>query len=128
MASQRQAHNRKRQKAILVMAVALLIIVVIAIIGLTTFLKKYSASKEVTDYSKYYKLEQEDEMFVVFDNEKMEQKAILQNDEVYMDYRIVRLSLRSHCFLIFFCIYYQISSEKVSEYVCRLQSLCNQYT
>ena len=33
MASQRQAHNRKRQKAILVMAVALLIIVVIAIIG-----------------------------------------------------------------------------------------------
>lgn len=42
MASQRQAHNRKRQKAILVMAVALLIIVVIAIIGLTTFLKKYS--------------------------------------------------------------------------------------
>ena len=63
MASQRQAHNRKRQKAILVMAVALLIIVVIAIIGLTTFLKKYSASKEVTDYSKYYKLEQEDEMF-----------------------------------------------------------------
>ena len=53
MASQRQAHNRKRQKAILVMAVALLIIVVIAIIGLTTFLKKYSASKEVTDYSKY---------------------------------------------------------------------------
>ena len=39
MASQRQAHNRKRQKAILVMAVALLIIVVIAIIGLTTFLK-----------------------------------------------------------------------------------------
>ena len=56
MASQRQAHNRKRQKAILVMAVALLIIVVIAIIGLTTFLKKYSASKEVTDYSKYYKL------------------------------------------------------------------------
>ena len=90
MASQRQAHNRKRQKAILVMAVAVLIIVVIAIIGLTTFLKKYSASKEVTDYSKYYKLEQEDEMFVVFDNEKMEQKAILQNDEVYMDYRIVR--------------------------------------
>ena len=49
MASQRQVHNRKRQKAILVMAVALLIIVVIAIIGLTTFLKKYSASKEVTD-------------------------------------------------------------------------------
>lgn len=42
MASQRQVHNRKRQKAILVMAVALLIIVVIAIIGLTTFLKKYS--------------------------------------------------------------------------------------
>ena len=42
MASQRQAHNRKRQKAILVMAVALLIIVVIAIIGLTTFLKKCS--------------------------------------------------------------------------------------
>ena len=47
MASQRQAHNRKRQKAILVMAVAVLIIVVIAIIGLTTFLKKYSASKQV---------------------------------------------------------------------------------
>ena len=37
MASQRQAHNRKRQKAILVMAVAGLIIVGVAIIGLTTF-------------------------------------------------------------------------------------------
>ena len=49
MASQRQAHNRKRQKAILVMAVALLIIVVIAIIGLTTFLKKDS-----TDFSFVY--------------------------------------------------------------------------
>ena len=109
MASQRQAHNKKRQKAILVMAVALLIIVVIAIIGLTTFLKKYSASKEVTDYSKYYKLEQEDEMFVVFDNEKMEQKAILQNDEVYVDYQIVHKYLNKR--------FYWDATEQVLRYV-----------
>ena len=38
-------------------------------------------------------------MFVVFDNEKMEQKAILQNDEVYMDYRIVHKYLNKRFLL-----------------------------
>lgn len=48
-------------------------------------------------------------MFVVFDNEKMEQKAILQNDEVYMDYRIVHKYLNKR--------FYWDATEQVLRYV-----------
>ena len=57
-----------------------------------------------------------------------DQQRHCHHQNCFLSFPIVRLSLRSHCFLLFFCIYYQISSEKVSEYVCLLQSLCNQYT
>ena len=59
MASQRQAHNRKRQKAILVMAVALLIIVVDRDHRTDHFFEKifgFQGSYRIT--GKYYKLEQ----------------------------------------------------------------------
>ena len=50
MASRRQQTKRGKQKLILAVGVTALIILIVLIVGLTTFLKKYSPSKEVTDY------------------------------------------------------------------------------
>ena len=67
MASRRQQTKRGKQKLILAVGVTALIILIVLIVGLTTFLKKYSPSKEVTDYKEYYSLSEDDELFVVSD-------------------------------------------------------------
>ena len=63
MASRRQQTKRGRQKLILAVGVTVLIILIVLIVGLTTFLKKYSPSKEVTNYKEYYSLSEDDELF-----------------------------------------------------------------
>ncbi len=112
MASEKNARkgNRKgRQRAVLIAAVLALIVVIILIVGVTAFLKKYSSSTEQTDYASYYSLNQDDEMFVVFDNEKMEQKGIVQDDELYVNYQIVHKYLNKR--------FYWDSTEQVLRYV-----------
>ena len=89
MASRRQQTKRGKQKLILAVGVTALIILIVLIVGLTTFLKKYSPSKEVTDYKEYYSLSEDDELFVVYDNEQVQNHAILQDDEVYVNYQTV---------------------------------------
>ena len=109
MASRRQQTKRGRQKLILAVGVTVLIILIVLIVGLTTFLKKYSPSKEVTDYKEYYSLSEDDELFVVYDNEQVQNHAILQDDEVYINYQTVHKYLNKR--------FYWDATEQVLRYV-----------
>ena len=109
MASRRQQTKRGKQKLILAVGVTALIILIVLIVGLTTFLKKYSPSKEVTDYKEYYSLSEDDELFVVYDNEQVQNHAILQDDEVYVNYQTVHIYLNMR--------FYWDATEQVLRYV-----------
>ena len=109
MASRRQQTKRGKQKLILAVGVTALIILIVLIVGLTTFLKKYSPSKEVTDYKEYYSLSEDDELFVVYDNEQVQNHAILQDDEVYVNYQTVHKYLNKR--------FYWDATEQVLRYV-----------
>ena len=109
MASRRQQTSRRKQKLILAVGVAALIILIAVVAGLTTYLKKYSPSKETVDYKKYYNLSEDDELFVVYDNEQMESNAILQDDEAYVNYQTVHKYLNKR--------FYWDATEQVLRYV-----------
>lgn len=94
MASQRRRDDRQ-QKLILVIAVAILIVIVVGISFMTTFLKKYSPSKEVSDYVSHYNLTGDDAVFVTFDGQQMEQNGIVADGETYIHYQTVHDYLNS---------------------------------
>ena len=70
MASQRHKNDRQ-QKLILAIAAVVLIIIVVGITALTTYVKKYSPSKEQSDYKSYYNLSGDDSIFVTFNETQM---------------------------------------------------------
>lgn len=107
MASQRRRNDRQ-QKLILAIAVAILIVIVVGITFMTTFLKKYSPSKEVSDYAAHYNLEGDDEVFVTFDGQQMEQNGIVSDGEAYIHYQTVHDYLNSR--------FYWDSTEQILRY------------
>ncbi len=88
MASQRRRNDRQ-QKLILILAVIVLVVIVAGITFMTTFVKKYSPSREVSDYASHYNLSAEDSVFVTFDNQQMEENGILSDGEAYVHYQTV---------------------------------------
>lgn len=107
MASRRQKNDRQ-QKLILIIAIVALIVIVVGITFVTTFVKKYSPSKEVSDYASHYNLSEDDSIFVVFDNEQMEQNGILSDGEAYVHYQTVHGYLNSR--------FYWDATEQVLRY------------
>jgi spore germination protein YaaH len=94
MASQKRKNDRW-QKVILAAAVIVLILIVVGITSMTTILKKYTPSKEMTDYTEYYLLEDEDAVFVTFDNAQMEENGLLMDGEAYVPFDTVHDYLNS---------------------------------
>lgn len=94
MASQRHKNDRQ-QKLILAIAAVVLIIIVVGITALTTYVKKYSPSKEQSDYKSYYNLSGDDSIFVTFNETQMEQNGILSDGEAYIHYDTVHNYLNS---------------------------------
>lgn len=67
-------------------AVLLLIIVAAAAI----LIKKYAPSKERMDLSLYFQMEKENELALIIQNEKLEQKGIVLNDRPYVSTDVVK--------------------------------------
>lgn len=91
-------HGRKnagRQKFLLAAAVILLVVIIAGITALTTVVKKYSPSKETTDYTAFYGLQSEEDIFITFDNEVLEENGILDDGEAYIPYDIVHSRLNA---------------------------------
>lgn len=87
MASRRR--RRKKNKMIGVLAIIVLIIVIVVIVLLTAFVKKYTPSKEASDYTEYYGLTTEESMVVVVDDAKSEINGLYMDGRAYIDYETV---------------------------------------
>lgn len=86
--------NKNRQKIFLILAVILLVIIIGGITILTTVIKKYSPSKETTDYAAFYELE-EGQILISFDNQILDEKGLYLDGEVYVSYDVLHTYLNA---------------------------------
>ena len=78
-----------KKKILPVIAVIAVIILIIAIFAVSTLVKKYTPSKERMDLFDYYSLSSSEEIAIVLNQEKIETKATIINNEKYLDYNFV---------------------------------------
>lgn len=82
-----------KKKILPVLIIVLLIIIVTAGVTVSRLIEKYSPSDERQDLSEYYGISGDDEVAIIFNNELLEEKAILIEDHVYLDYEFVHDSI-----------------------------------
>lgn len=78
-----------KKKALPVLVVCVLILLIVAIMGISALVKKYTPSKERQDLSDYYGLTSEEQVAIILNNEVMESTARMIGDHVYLDYNFV---------------------------------------
>lgn len=78
-----------KKKILPVIAFIAVVVLIIAIIGITSLAKKYTPSKERMDLSEYFNILSDDEIAIVLNREKIEYKAKIINNEIYLDYKFV---------------------------------------
>lgn len=82
-----------KKKVLPVLVVCALIVIVVAITGISALIKKYTPSKERQELSEYYNLSSEDQVAIILNNEVIETTAKMIGDHVYVDYYFVRDTL-----------------------------------
>ena len=90
--------RKKNRKPWMIAAVIIVIVVVIAVIAGAVLMKKYTPSKEQTDYTEYYNLTKENEMIVVVDNTRSATNGFYIDGHAYVDYDTVHDSINSRFF------------------------------
>lgn len=78
-----------KKKILPVIAFIAVVVLIIAIIGISSLAKKYTPSKERMDLSEYFNILSDDEIAIVLNREKFEYKAKIINNEIYLDYKFV---------------------------------------
>lgn len=78
-----------KKKMIPVLVVCALIALVIAGVGASVLVRRYTPSKEYKDLNTYYGLSSNDEVAIVLNNEIMEEKAKVIDGKIYLDYNFV---------------------------------------
>ncbi|MCM1105401.1 MAG: glycosyl hydrolase family 18 protein [Blautia sp.] len=78
-----------KKKALPVLVVAALIVIIVAITGITTLIKKYTPSKERQDLNEYYHITSEDQVAIVLNNEVIETTAKMIGGHIYVDYHFL---------------------------------------
>ncbi|MDD7333443.1 MAG: glycosyl hydrolase family 18 protein [Lachnospiraceae bacterium] len=82
-----------KKKALPVLVVCALIVIIVAITGISALIKKYTPSKERQELREYYNLTSEDQVAIILNNEVIETTAKMIGDHVYIDYQFVHDSL-----------------------------------
>lgn len=84
-----------KKKVLPVLVVCALIVIIVAIMGVSALLQKYTPSKERQDLSEYYHLTSEDQIAIILNNETIETTAKLIGEHIYVDYNFVHDTLNS---------------------------------
>ncbi len=86
------AAKRKRKRILFLRSLA--VCFVLAILAAGAFLwKRYSPSKERADLNEYYGIEQEGQIAIVMDNERIEDKGMVSDGQAYVRYETVKTYL-----------------------------------
>ncbi len=103
----RRRSGRNNKAPVLVAAFFITVVVLIAL--LSVVIKKYSPSKERADLNEYYNVQGTEDMAVILDGQRLEEKAKYWDGHVYMDYKLVQQYLNQR--------FYWDSNENILRYV-----------
>ena len=84
-----------KKKALPILVVCGLIVVIVAIMGITSLIRKYTPSKERQDLNTYYNVSSDDQVAIVLNNEMIESQGKLIDGHVYLDYKFIHDTLNS---------------------------------
>lgn len=86
----RRTSPELKKKIISVFATLVLLIIVIIIYVVGNIIEKYTPSDKKADLSEYFALSSEDEVALILQDTKAEEKGLIFNDEIYLEYSTVR--------------------------------------
>lgn len=78
-----------KKKALPILVVCALIAIVIAIMGITSLIRKYTPSKERQNLNTYYSISADDQIAIVLNNEVIESQGKQIDGHVYLDYNFI---------------------------------------
>lgn len=78
-----------KKKVLPILVVCVLILLIVAIMGISALVKKYTPSKERQDLSDYYHLTSEEQVAIILNSEVMETTARMIGGHVYVDYNFL---------------------------------------
>ena len=78
-----------KKKLLPVFCVMAILALIIGIISISVFIRKYSFSKERQDLNEYYNISAEDQVAIILNHELLETHAKLENDSIYLNYQLV---------------------------------------
>lgn len=78
-----------KKKIIPVLIVTGLIILIIAITGISALIKKYTPSKEVLGLNEYYQVSTDNQVAIILNRELIDSQATVINGYIYLDYNFV---------------------------------------
>lgn len=84
-----------KKKTIPILTVCALIVIIVAIIGGSVLLRKYTPSKEHKDLTSYYNITADNQVAIVLNNELTSSYATLIDGHIYVDYNFVHDTLNS---------------------------------
>lgn len=79
-----------RKRLVTVLAAILLLVIVLTITVISSIIEKYTPTDERADAEAYFDIQTEDEIGLLFQNEKMDTKGLLVDGTVYIDYETVK--------------------------------------
>ena len=86
----RNINSRKRRKRNLGLKVLVFVILIIGIVAAAILWRRYSPSKEKADLNRYYGIEQENQLAIVIDDQKLDEKGIVIDGVPYVDFSVVK--------------------------------------
>ena len=84
-----------KKKVIPVLVVIALILVIVACIGISSLVEKYTPGKERQDLSEYYNVTGEDQAAIILNQELSESNAKIIDGKLYLDFHFLQDSLNS---------------------------------
>lgn len=84
-----------KKKALPILVVCGLIAIIIAIMGISSLIRKYTPSKERQDLNSYYNISSDEQVAIVLNNEIIESQGKQIDGHVYLDYNFIHDTLNS---------------------------------
>ena len=84
-----------KKKALPILVVCGLIVIIVAIMGVTSLIRKYTPSKERQDLNTYYNVSSDDQVAIIMNNEIIESQGKLIDGHVYLDYNFIHDNINS---------------------------------
>ena len=84
-----------KKKALPILVVCGLIVIIVAIMGVTSLIRKYTPSKERQDLNTYYNVSSDDQVAIILNNERIESQGKLIDGHIYLDYNFIHDNISS---------------------------------